>query len=1001
MDESDLRAVTGADVGGGLRASTTAWLVVAAVFAAHGVTLAGGFVYDDLWVVVHNAFVKDPGQLGNLWQGALPDGVPDGNRPTAVTLYMLDHALFGLAPWGWHLHNLLWHLASALSVTWLARQLAGEAVARSAGLLFAVHALLTEAVAAVNYREDLVATAAIVLAMALVVSARGSGRKAPIAFACVALFVGGNAKEVAPIFPLLLVAHDVCFARGPLREFLRRDGWTYLPLTLAAFASRFWLDALFQPEVLTTVQGAEALPPLAALATAGRITLAYLGQLLLPIHLSADYAARPEAGLGLLSGLGLLAVLALAGSAVAFRRGRPVVAFGLFWLLVALLPTSGIVPVQNLRADRYVYLPSVGFLLAAAWWLVAGCERLAASRSPVLAGRLLPAALALLCLVYGGLAVARNLDWRDEASLWEATVRTTPQSHRAHVGLMSEYLRQGRLEEAERVGRAALQDHPRSWQLHLNLGQVQAMQGHPRQARTTLERAASLGGAGDPRLIDNLALAHFQSGDAKQALTRLREGAERWPRDARIQQHLGQIAFAERDFPLAARALEAAVALEPGDVESQHTLARALLRLGRVEAAEAAVNRALELAPEHTRSLRLAERIARQAKAPARDTAATDATPTGTVDAEELDRLRALGYLEFADEVVADDESPVSEHDPERSAPGYNLVMSRGLSRADLVDADGRVLRSWSDPQSVAWSNAELTPSGHLLVQGVRGRKRLYLAKLGFNGRVVWRRWIAAHHDVERTPDGRLAVLTLEGRPVPELHPTLPLLDNGIAVLDGNGEPLESYSLYDMLAANPEAFTFQPVAPTELSVDLLHSNSVEFMRHPHLAERSPLYAPTNAIVSFRHQDTVAIFDLAARKVVWAWGQGEISGPHDATVLENGNVLLFDNGLGRGWSRVVEVEPQSREIVWEYRAPDPASFYSASEGSSQRLPNGNTLVANSDSGEAFEVTTEGDVVWRWHNPNTNQDGRRATIVRIKRYPAAMVDAFLAASGPRRP
>ncbi|MGH0032851.1 MAG: arylsulfotransferase family protein [Myxococcota bacterium] len=1000
MDEPDLRAMTAAPTSP--RSSRiTACLVVAAVLVVHGVTLAGGFVYDDLWVVVNNPFLKDLSNFTGLWGGDLPAGLPDGNRPAAIALYMLDYAIFGLEPWGWHLQNLLWHLACALSVAWLARRLSeDERIARAAGLLFAVHAISSEAVAVVNYREDLVATTAICVAMALVVTARRSGRLVPVALACLALVFGSNAKEIVPTFPVLLAAYDACFFRGDPRSFLRRSAWVYLPLTLAAFGSRFWVDALLLPDVLSTAQGADALAPLAVVATAGKITLAYLGQLLLPIHLSADYATQAEEELGLVSVLGLVAVASLLGMALAMLRRRPVPAFGLLWLLIGLLPTSGIAPIQNLRADRYLYLPSVGYALVAGWALVSGCQRLAPSIRPrALARRALPAALAALCLVYGGLAFARNQVWRDEATLWEETLRTRPHSHRAQVALMSEYLRRGNLDDAEQIGRAASLDHPKSWQLQLNLGQVYLAKGRPRQALVAFERAVRLGGAGEPRLIDNLAVAHVRAGDAERGLALLQDAVERWPRDARMQQHLGLIAFEEKKFALAVRALEAAVALEPGNAESYHTLARSQLRRGKVDAARDAIERALAIAPDHVRSRQLAARIRRLAASQARP--GEPAEPAADVSQSEIDRLRSLGYLDFADEIVLETESPVSDYDPQRSAPGYNLVTTRSLSRSELFDAQGRVLRSWSDPKSVAWSNAELTPTGHLLVQGVRGKKRLYLAKLGWDGRLIWRRWIDVHHDVEVTPDGGIAALTLEGRTMPELHPRLPLLDNGIALLDAQGDVLASYSLYEMLKADPGVFRFQHVAPTKLSLDLLHANSVELMRHPHLAARNPIYATGNALVSFRHQDTIAIFDLEARRVVWSWGQGEIAGPHDATVLENGNLLLFDNGLGRGWSRVVEVDPQSREIVWQYRAAQPRSFYSASEGSSQRLPNGNTLIANSDAGEAFEVTPEGDVVWRWRNPNADENGRRATIVRIKRYPKQAIDARIRAADSAGP
>ena len=354
----------------------------------------------------------------------------------------------------------------------------------------------------------------------------------------------------------------------------------------------------------------------------------------------------------------------------------------------------------------------------------------------------------------------------------------------------------------------------------------------------------------------------------------------------------------------------------------------------------------------------------------------------------ELDRLRALGYVDFADEIVDPEESVVPVYDPVRSAPGFNLFVSRSLGRAELIDPGGRVIRAWQNRLSTNWSNAELTQDGDLLVQGLYlGRSHLF--RMSWDGQVIWKRAVGAHHDVEVRPDGLLAALVQRGRRIPRIDPESVTLDNGIALLRPDGQLLREYSLYDMLSAAPDVFVFQRVASSKRKVDLFHSNSIEFMRHSDLEARHAIYAAHNAIVSIRHQDAIAIFDLEAEKVVWTWGQGEISGPHDATVLESGNILLFDNGLGRGWSRVIELDPLAKTIVWEYRAPNPTDFYTAGRGSNQRLPNGNTLIANSDRGEAFEVTREGEVVWRFLNPNSNRRGQRATIVRTKRYSEAFI------------
>ena len=100
--------------------------------------------------------------------------------------------------------------------------------------------------------------------------------------------------------------------------------------------------------------------------------------------------------------------------------------------------------------------------------------------------------------------------------------------------------------------------------------------------------------------------------------------------------------------------------------------------------------------------------------------------------------------------------------------------------------------------------------------------------------------------------------------------------------------------------------------------------------------------------------------------MWSWGRGRVSAQHDAQMLENGHILIFDNGLDRARSRVIELDPVTREIVWEYGVGDDEEFFTPGRGGAHRLPNGNTLIANSNTGEAFEVTPDRRVVWRFFN-----------------------------------
>ena len=114
------------------------------------------------------------------------------------------------------------------------------------------------------------------------------------------------------------------------------------------------------------------------------------------------------------------------------------------------------------------------------------------------------------------------------------------------------------------------------------------------------------------------------------------------------------------------------------------------------------------------------------------------------------------------------------------------------------------------------------------------------------------------------------------------------------------------------------------------------------------------------------------------------------------MLENGHILVFDNGTRRGSSRLLEIDPTNGDVVWKFEGTPPESFFSAWRGSSQRLPNGNTLICESERGRVFEVTHDGTLVWEFWNPEvagTREKGKRRGIYRFMRLPPARVEALL--------
>jgi hypothetical protein len=149
-------------------------------------------------------------------------------------------------------------------------------------------------------------------------------------------------------------------------------------------------------------------------------------------------------------------------------------------------------------------------------------------------------------------------------------------------------------------------------------------------------------------------------------------------------------------------------------------------------------------------------------------------------------------------------------------------------------------------------------------------------------------------------------------------------------------------------------------------------------------DRDPAFKAGNVLISIRTLDLLAIVDLEKKKAVWTL-EGSWRRQHQSTVLANGNMLLFDNRGTRGESRVIEFDPVSGQEVWMYKGTAEKPFFSKTCGSSQRLPNGNTLITESDNGTAFEVTPDKTIAWEFVNPHRAGDNDEfiATLFEVVR------------------
>lgn len=291
------------------------------------------------------------------------------------------------------------------------------------------------------------------------------------------------------------------------------------------------------------------------------------------------------------------------------------------------------------------------------------------------------------------------------------------------------------------------------------------------------------------------------------------------------------------------------------------------------------------------------------------------------------------------------------------------------------MDMDGNVLHRWSRTYRSVWPNlgvtrkvlkngrmwrrARLYPDGDLLAvfEGIG------LVRLDRDSRLEWAFGENAHHDVDVDHAGRIYVLTRRARMIPEVSTTQPVLEDFVTVLSPRGEPLERVSVLLSLLRSPFAPELEGVGVT--GGDVLHTNTLEVLDGS-LEADSKVFSRGHVLVSMRNVNLLAILDLTRETAVWV-RRGTWRGQHQPVLLPTGTLLLFDNGLGRGESRVLELRPLTGRVVWSYEAVRGEHFFSRCCGSSQRLPNGNTLITETDSGRAFEVTPSGETVWEFRSP----------------------------------
>ncbi|NOS68151.1 MAG: tetratricopeptide repeat protein [Candidatus Peribacteraceae bacterium] len=460
------------------------------ILAAFGRSLFQGFApLDDDLLITMNLAIR-----GLTWEHlktVFTTYDPELYIPLTFVSYQIDYMIGGPAPWIYHLTNLLLHAGNAMLVMWVMFLLTKKKwLSISAGLIFAVHPLNTEAVVWLAGRKDLLSTFFFLAAWVGYIHyrmIRGVSRNAPTATYCVSIvlfILALLSKVMAMTLPAILILTDVLIEK-------RKWEWRMLidKIPYAMLSGIFLFVATAGKERIIANHSLYETALMAA-----KSTVFYLQKFLLPVRLGVFYPYHGEISLFLPTFLiGTLIVIALiAGAAYFFVRRQRWATFGIAFFLITLAPTfinfhkGG---EMYFASDRYPYLPMVGLVFLIAMMIVIREKGAPAGR---------PYSHFWISCAGGGVIIAlttlsffQTKIWDSPQALFGNTLRLYPESVAARVALASMDKQMGRYDQAIKLLRDGLA-HGENLQLRMALGSVYAKIGRVDDAADQFTQALTL-----------------------------------------------------------------------------------------------------------------------------------------------------------------------------------------------------------------------------------------------------------------------------------------------------------------------------------------------------------------------------------------------------------------------------------------------------------------------------------------------------------------------------
>lgn len=599
------------------------WYALIVTVAAVGVyanTIGHGYVLDDADAITENVMVRQ-GTAGvpELWQSAMREGTRGtvGNiyRPVPMTLFALEWEIWPNDPAPAHgINVLLFALACVLLFYWLSLVFGTESrsTALFVTLFFAVHPIHTEVVANIKSADELLMF--IFGFLALIALWKNEGRlfSAWIPLALGAYFLSLASKESAVTLIGIALIVPWFFRRDTFRNHVISAAWLVLPIALYLGLRASVLGALVGQEVvseldnlLVAAQGSERF--FTAMALSGL----YLWKLFVPHPLMHDYSLDQVSLMGassLYPWLALVAFTLLIFIAIRGFRKKSLLSFAIIFFLITLsLYTNFVLLIGTHFAERLLFLPSVGFCIAAGWFFARWQQQI--TRDTVSAVLTVPKVVMLALLVALGVrSILRNAQWESPLTLYEADVENAPNSARTHYRLGLTYNKQGlgaRPESKAQWFQKAIPElsqsvdiYPSFTDAHNELGLAYKELGQPEKAMEHFNTAIDL----NPlhfTALNNKGSVLFARGETgrEKAIQCFEKALEANPNFERAASNLGAAYGMMGDYKESIRWFKRAVEIDPGNAQNYFFIGLSYQNMGEAELSKTWAEKAYALDP--------------------------------------------------------------------------------------------------------------------------------------------------------------------------------------------------------------------------------------------------------------------------------------------------------------------------------------------------------------------------------------------------------------------